>query len=271
MHSQNSAIVVVIYLLLAVVGALGARLACLPTSTSSLTLPTLGDDTWELPTRAGRPSPPTGVSTHAISRANDRLAELERTLEETLGRLEQRTALLHEKDAECRRLKTELDESIDFMFSLMVEDSEADRGDDLRDNLRRQLDSLQSELSRVATDRQEQVTRLDELRGALLNSEMRIDELRLAAEAEFIAVETERAAFAAVVREAVASLGGDIVPVLTELIKDRQPAVRAWAASAIGQIGIEAASAAPALLDLLADSDPQVRETARQALFAVDP
>lgn len=56
------------------------------------------------------------------------------------------------------------------------------------------------------------------------------------------------------------------VPKLAEALKDPDPAVRAYAAAALGQIGPKAKAAVPALAEALKDATPSVRATAARAL-----
>ncbi len=272
MHSQNSVLVVAAYLIIAAAAIAGGRLACRPDQ------PHLASPTAEAANRspppAGRTDPPLGVSAHTLSRAKDQLAQLRQTLTATSRLLERRTALLHDKDAECRRLQGELDASIAFVFSLTAADQALgppEIEETGRSELQEQLGLLRVELQRMSTEWQEQASQLEELRTALIDSETRIEELRLAAEDELVAMDEEREDLATALRETVAATGSEFVPALTELAKDRRPIVRAWAASALGRIGIDAAESAPTLLELLGDRDDRVRAAAQQALEAIAP
>jgi HEAT repeat protein len=59
---------------------------------------------------------------------------------------------------------------------------------------------------------------------------------------------------------------GEVVPALTEALKDEDKDVRMRAASSLGEIGPEARPAIPALEGALKDPDPGVRKAADQAM-----
>jgi HEAT repeats len=62
------------------------------------------------------------------------------------------------------------------------------------------------------------------------------------------------------------------VPVLTELLRDRDPKVRHMAAQGLGAVGQDARRVVPALLDVLRDEpDKQVRYDLAVALSHIDP
>jgi hypothetical protein len=63
----------------------------------------------------------------------------------------------------------------------------------------------------------------------------------------------------------------ELLPVLSELLRDRNPVVRVMAVSRIGMLGKAAADAVPDLRRLSkSDEDAQVRGTAEQAVVAID-
>ncbi len=64
--------------------------------------------------------------------------------------------------------------------------------------------------------------------------------------------------------------GKPAIPVLLELLRDRQERVRFLAASVLGGIGSDAASAIPALTDLLNDESRAVRRVAAKALRKIE-
>jgi len=61
----------------------------------------------------------------------------------------------------------------------------------------------------------------------------------------------------------------DAVPALCEALKDSDPDVRRWAATALEWIGSDAGQAVPDLIDALNDSEGPVREWAAKALGSI--
>jgi HEAT repeat protein len=64
--------------------------------------------------------------------------------------------------------------------------------------------------------------------------------------------------------------GGDAIPVVVPLLKDRSPRVRALAAQVLAAMGPAARPAAPALRELLADPEPAAANEAAAALLAMN-
>jgi HEAT repeat protein len=62
-----------------------------------------------------------------------------------------------------------------------------------------------------------------------------------------------------------------VIPALTEALKDEDPEVRRGAAYGLGTFGEEAGDAVPALQTSLHDPDPGVRKAAGIALTYIDP
>ena len=270
MHAQNSTLVLVLYLLIGAVVILAGRLVYLQTSERVTALVPTAD---EVPNHRDVITTPSGrnrgVSTLALARANQQLTALKSALESSTDLLRQRTERLAEKDAECRRLEAELEESIDFVFSLTDEGGDAGSKETPSD-LERQLRALRGELQSTSGAWREQLTQLEDLRAALVESEVRIEEVQSAAEAEFTVLARDREVLLTAVRDSLTLLGEDIVPVLSDLLRHRSPTVRAWSAKVLGSIGPDASAAIPTLLDLVSDSDRTVREEARRAARTTD-
>jgi hypothetical protein len=272
MHSHPSALVVGLYLLGGGFVLAVGRWAYLaydqrPAGQVSADAPPAASAT-------GEPSgPDPAVSHHALARANQRLLELQATLERTRGLLEKRTALLHQKHAEVEQLRGELDRSISFLFAILDDDPSSAAALDEQSSRRieGELSALQTELEQADQLQRAQSAQLEELRSALLDAELEIADLQFTSEEELTQLAERQAAVASVTRDLVAQLGTAAVPLVTPLLRDPQPAVRAWAASTLGQIGLDAASAIPLLTELLADVDPAVRVAARRSLAAIEP
>jgi hypothetical protein len=64
---------------------------------------------------------------------------------------------------------------------------------------------------------------------------------------------------------------GLVVPALTENLQNASSVVRQAAAASLSKFGDQARSAVPSLINALKDTDPWVRETARDALYMIDP
>ena len=62
-----------------------------------------------------------------------------------------------------------------------------------------------------------------------------------------------------------------IVPVLIEVLKDKEGDIRWSAAIGLGSFGEQAKDAIPALKEAQRDRDPRVREAAGKALSRIDP
>jgi HEAT repeat protein len=71
--------------------------------------------------------------------------------------------------------------------------------------------------------------------------------------------------------QALGQMGEEVVPRLTEALKDTDNRIRMGAADALGRIGPLAKDALPALDEALRDSDKNVRRHAAFALGVVDP
>jgi HEAT repeat protein len=64
--------------------------------------------------------------------------------------------------------------------------------------------------------------------------------------------------------------GKSAIPVLTDLLQDKEVRIRLAAARALGSMGPEAKAAIPVLTELLRDKDEGVRQNAADALKRLD-
>lgn len=267
MHAHNSTLVLVLYLMIAAVVVLAGRVVYLQTEQKAARLVAAGPQLERPASAAAAPRRNQGVSTYALARANQQLESLKSALADSTQLLQKRTSLLQAKNAECRRLEEELEESIEFVFAV---NSQAKPKVEPARDVELQLKALRSELNSTAAARREQVNELEELRAALIDAEMRLAELQEEAAQEFALLARDREVLLTAVGDSMADLGEDVVQTLVDLLRHQSPTVRAWSASVLGKIGPDASAAAGTLTDLIADSDSVVREEARRALAALE-
>lgn len=117
----------------------------------------------------------------------------------------------------------------------------------------------------------EQTETVESLRVLLTEAELDIADLQAVSTDELTALAREQNALANATSQTVLQFGADAVPALTTLTRDPQPTIRIWAANTLGRIGLDAAPAIPVLTELLADRNEQVRLAARAALSAIEP
>lgn len=216
------------------------------------------------PRKAAKPV----ISAHALARAQEDLSRLSEALRETEALLQRRTESLREKDAQCDALERELDETITFYFASL---EQADgQPSSMAAELARQLKAVQTEYQSRSAEWRERAGELERLRTHVTELEQRLTEMQLAAEEEVGLLLRDRAALEEGFLSTLERIDTDPVLALTSLLSEPRPSVRAWAARILGNMGADAATAAPRLELLLLDEDEQVRTAAREALQAID-
>ncbi len=210
----------------------------------------------------------------AVAEANERLAVLQANLERTTAQLQEKNKLLNQRNAECRALEEQLDESVAFAMELLVAEPTANREEQTRDvkaKLEGDLNSLRKQLreSQVLSD--EYAERLDTLKLDLMQADLEITSLRERAEREIAALISERLAIEVASGGALVQLGEPAVPPLIALLQHPQPDVRLWSATVLGRLGLNATTAIEPLNNLANDPDPRVAAAARRALTLIEP
>lgn len=210
----------------------------------------------------------------AVAAANERLALLQANLERTTAQLHEKSKLLNQRNAECQLLEKKLDESVAFAIELLAQEPSADRDEQTRDVkalLEKDLTALRKQLldSEVMSD--EHTKRLKSLRSELMEADQQIASLRERAEREIAALVDERLAVEVVTADIMLQLGEDGVPSLVGLLGHEQAAVRLWAATVLGNLGLAATTAIEPLNQLSNDPDVRVVAAARQSLMRIEP
>jgi hypothetical protein len=132
-----------------------------------------------------------------------------------------------------------------------------------REELQAELSKLREQLDRAVLAEAMLTTQIEEIRAkAALDSEA----VRLAADQAISAERMLRLA----ATEALVESGDAGLPILILMLRDQQPAIRAFAADVLGAMGPSAGEAVTPLSDVAAaDADERVREAARRALRAI--
>lgn len=213
------------------------------------------------------PKPP--VNAAALTRAHAQLNELQAMLQRNSQLLDTRTTLLNKKTAECKTLQKQLDGSIATILELLDMDGD-ERSSETRQQLGRNLEQefkqLKAELERSESLELEQTQQVAQLKSELTATELEISAIRRQANAELLLLLEQQQLLEAASRRAFMQLGSAAVPVLVELLNDQRAEVRVWAASVLGNLGMNGQDAVPALMGLLVDNDPLVRDQAKRSL-----
>lgn len=117
---------------------------------------------------------------------------------------------------------------------------------------------------------QEQFEQSTQLQVELNNAELELAEIQIAAQEEIRLLELRRRELETATRETIVQFGSVAVPALTSLLSDERSHIRAWAASALGDLGMDAQDAVPFLVNLLTDQNASVSDNARQALARIE-
>ena len=210
----------------------------------------------------------------AVAAANQRLALLQENLERTARQLSEKNRLLNQRNAECRVLEQQLDESVAFAMELLVQEPTADREEQTRDvkaKLEGDLTSLRKQLRESQVISEEYAERLGTLQLDLMQADLEIASLRERAEREIADLLDERLTIEVAAGDAMVQLGESAVPTLVALLQHEQPEVRLWSATVLGKIGLNAATAIEPLKNLAMDPDARVVTAARRALTLIEP
>lgn len=210
----------------------------------------------------------------AVAEANARLAALQANLELTTRQLQEKNRLLNQRNAECRALEEQLDESVAFAMELFVQEPSTQRDEQTRDvkaKLEGNLTSLRKQLreSQVLSD--EHAERLEALQLDLMQADLEIASLRERADREIAALIAERLTIEVAAGDALVRVGEAAVPPLIALLQHEQPEARLWAATVLGKLGLNATTALEPLHNVTNDRDPRVAAAARHALTLIEP
>jgi hypothetical protein len=214
-----------------------------------------------------------------MKRADERLAQLQAMLDKTSELLRQKTDLLNQRTSENRALKGDLDETLNFLVDALDADRAADTPSGAKtsaaeeprprvapDRVESELKSLRDDMTKADFLEQEQAAELEELKDELLQMEAEVTAVQRQTQGELDALAAERDSLVAAATRSLVKSGEAAVPALTELLANERPAVRAWAASVLGELGPVAQEAGPALMNMKSDPDANVRAAAQRAL-----
>lgn len=268
--------VVAAYAIVLLLVGVSARLAFVYYNQSNDSLVVAAPEASEnLVSRRGTPgAAPIHYDYAAVAAANERLAALQANLERTTAELQEKNKLLNQRNAECRTLEEQLDESVAFAMELLVQEPSADREEQTRDvkaKLEGDLTSLREQLRESQGLSDDHTERLETLRLDLMQADLEIASLRERAEREIAALIGERLAIEVAAGDALVQLGEEAVPPLIALLQHQQPEVRVWSATVLGKLGFSAITATEPLNNLANDPDTRVAAAARRALTLIEP
>lgn len=214
-----------------------------------------------------------------LKRADERLAQLQGMLDKTSELLRQKTDLLNQRTTENRALKGDLDETLSFLVDALDTDKASDKQSGAKtptteeprprvahDRVESELKSLRDDMSKADFLEQEQAAELEQLKDELLQMEAAVTAVQRQTQGELDALAAERDSLVAAATRSLVRSGEAAVPAITELLANERPAVRAWAASVLGEMGPVAQEASTALTNLQSDPDANVRAAAQRAL-----
>lgn len=271
MDSRNRILVVGLYFLGAIcVGAIG--LAYYSYLLPSDATPFLGDvdlTSPRLPRNASNVYPAT------LARANQSVRELQHSLTTTRDVLAKRSAALNQKNAECRALRDQLDQSLMLMLSLLDEERNpstipSETNKTARAKLDQEVARIKESVHQSESMTLEQEQQLTELQAELIQADLDLAAIRTETERELALLHSEKEAVADAAGQVVARCGPLAVPYLVVLLPDERVEIRRWAAQTLGALGPEARDAQTALRELLADPDSTVRTVTAEALLKIE-
>jgi HEAT repeat protein len=190
--------------------------------------------------------------------SNPRIDLLRTQVDRLSARLNRLSELLDQKTADYDALKADYDQNNELLRELLsLEPRPA-----ANESSEAQADSAKEQAETV----ERLNTELREARAwlAALEREAALDELHL------FDLEESKSYLESAASEALVRSGSAAVPALMDLLLDRRPEIRHWAATLLGRIGPDAEAAVDALHDALSDTNEDVRHAARRALRRIE-
>jgi len=278
MFARNSALVIGTYLLIAlVVAGMGYSLMrWYGGSSDALGLSEFsGTQDAATSARPAPASPEPAYNVAVIEQANARIARLQASLERTSEMLERRSILLQEKSAECRRLQSELDQSLEFAFTVLEADAAAvpdlaDDGTPAVPELRGELERLRSDLNEARRQLRDYNEQIDWLTAELVQSQMELTEFQAGMDQDLIALFQRQQQLETAAANTLAEIGEPAVTALIDKLADERPVVRRWAVATLGRIGPPAREAVPVLSEMRSDPDVGVQREVLRSLAAIE-
>jgi hypothetical protein len=208
----------------------------------------------------------------ALRDTQQRIEKLQNKLEKTSGLLAAKTKVLHDKNAECRALEDELNDSLGFALALLA-DEPGDRNVTAKtaSKLEADLSTLKTELRRAQKLREQHVEQLEQLRLDLMEADLELADLRQRAEREIAALAEEKLVLEVATGNAMLQTGEAATGPLVDLLRHDRAEIRTWAAAVLGDMGPTARAAIEPLTSLLDDPDERVAKEARRAIASIEP
>ena len=203
-----------------------------------------------------------GIPSRSDNFDNPHLDLLRTQIERLTDRVSRLSDLLEKKSTEYNALKADHDHNAEILRELLATERDSAERKAVVNEIKTETAKTESTTDPLA----ELNAQLRELRADLAAMEKQAaqDELHI-----FDLEDRKRilqsAASAALVRSGAAA-----APALADLLSDRNPEIRRWAATVLGEIGPDAASVGDALHEALSDSDEDVQIAARKALRRIE-
>jgi chromosome segregation ATPase len=204
-----------------------------------------------------------GISGRSSDDYNNPRVDLLRTQVERLTeRVNRLSDQLDRKAQEYDALKTEHDHNVELLREMLAAE---------QDSIQRKtvVEAAKTEVAKAETTPDpvaELNAQLRELRSELAAMEKQAaqDELHI------FDLEDRKRVLQTAASAALVRAGEAAVPALADLLTDKRSEIRRWAATVLGEIGPDAASAADVLHEALSDSDEDVQIAARKALRRIE-
>jgi HEAT repeat protein len=202
------------------------------------------------------------------------IKRLQTLLAQQSALLKEKTTVLQRKTAEQEQLRNDLNETFDLMAILLQETSptgdSAEKNEQEVTRLKDNLKTMRAQAAKLQEGDLQLRAELELFEAELTASDERLTAWQQRAAEQAQAIQTLQRAFRDLAGEAVLAAGAEATPVLMSALTHRDPEIRVWAATMLGEIGPAARTAAPALVEALTDEDADVRLAARHALELVD-